>query len=112
MDNIKNDHYYIQKHPTGSDIIVMHMRNVDIEELLLSLRTMGSDYIAELTSELESVINKEVMETRERILHRIPRKNYTRIDEDATDKQLDLELLDLIKRCIKQYERKCGCLVF
>ena len=46
---------------------------------------MGSDYIAELTSELESVINKEVMETRERILTEYQEK-LSRIDEDATDK--------------------------
>ena len=38
MDNIKNDHYYIQKIQQDLTFIVMHMRNVDIEELLLSLR--------------------------------------------------------------------------
>lgn len=38
MDNIKNDHYYIQKLQQDLTFIVMHMRNVDIEELLLSLR--------------------------------------------------------------------------
>ena len=38
MDNIKNDHYYIQKLQHDLTFIVMHMRNVDIEELLLSLR--------------------------------------------------------------------------
>ena len=57
---------------------------------------MGSDYIAELTSELESVINKEVMETRERILTEYQEK-LSRIDEDATDKQLDFGTVDLIK---------------
>lgn len=38
MDNIKNDHYYIQKLQQDLTFIVMHMQNVDIEELLLSLR--------------------------------------------------------------------------
>lgn len=33
MDNIKNDHYYIQKLQQDLTFIVMHMRNVDIEEL-------------------------------------------------------------------------------
>ena len=57
---------------------------------------MGSDYIAELTSELESVINKEVMETGERILTEYQEK-LSRIDEDATDRQLDFGTVDLIK---------------
>ena len=38
MDNIKNDHYYIQKLQQDLTFIVKNMRNVDIEELLLSLR--------------------------------------------------------------------------
>lgn len=33
MDNIKNDHYYIQKLQQDLTFIVTHMRNVDIEEL-------------------------------------------------------------------------------
>lgn len=33
MDNIKNDHYYIQKLQQDLSFIVMHMKNVDIEEL-------------------------------------------------------------------------------
>lgn len=33
MDNIKNDHYYIQKLKQDLTFIATHMRNVDIEEL-------------------------------------------------------------------------------
>nr|WP_144364107.1 HepT-like ribonuclease domain-containing protein [Lacrimispora amygdalina] len=33
MDNIKNDHYYIQKLQQDLTFIATHMRNVDIEEL-------------------------------------------------------------------------------
>ena len=33
MDNVKNDAYYIQKLRKDLEFIVVHMRNVDIEEL-------------------------------------------------------------------------------
>ena len=68
----------------------------EAKRLVAQFTTMGSDYIAELTSELESVINKEVMETGERILTEYQEK-LSRIDEDATDRQLDFGTVDLIK---------------
>lgn len=33
MDNVKNDNYYIQKIRKDLEFIVIHMRNVDLEEL-------------------------------------------------------------------------------
>ncbi|MBE5951282.1 MAG: DUF86 domain-containing protein [Lachnospiraceae bacterium] len=33
MDNVKNDHYYIQKIRKDLEFIVIHMRDVDAEEL-------------------------------------------------------------------------------
>ena len=33
MDNVKNDTYYLQKITQDLEFIVVHMRNVDIEEL-------------------------------------------------------------------------------
>lgn len=33
MDNVKNDYYYIQKIRQDLEFIVIHMRNVDLEEL-------------------------------------------------------------------------------
>ncbi len=33
MDNIKNDNYYIHKLQQDLNFIIMHMRNVDLEEL-------------------------------------------------------------------------------
>ena len=33
MDNLKNDFYYIQKIQKDLEFIVLHMQNVDIEEL-------------------------------------------------------------------------------
>ncbi len=33
MDNVKNDNYYLKKIHEDLEFIVLHMRNVDIEEL-------------------------------------------------------------------------------
>ncbi|MDD7176565.1 MAG: hypothetical protein SPG09_10545 [Lachnospiraceae bacterium] len=33
MDNVKNDHYYIQKIKQDLEFIVVHMQNVDLEQL-------------------------------------------------------------------------------
>ncbi len=68
----------------------------EAKRLVSQFTIMSSDYIAELTSELESVINQEVMETGERILNEYQEK-LVKIDEDATDKQLDFGTVDLIK---------------
>lgn len=64
--------------------------------LVNQFAVMSSDYIAELTSELESAINHEVMETGEKILSEYQDK-LAKVDEGTTDKQLDFATLDLIK---------------
>lgn len=64
--------------------------------LINQFSLMSSDAIAELTVELESVINQEVMETGERILLEYQEK-LTKIDEKATGKQLNFGTVDLIK---------------
>lgn len=69
---------------------------VEAKRLVNQFTMMSSDYIAELTSELESAINQEVMETGERILSEYQEK-LTKIDEGSTDKQLDFDTVDLIK---------------
>lgn len=68
----------------------------EAKRLVSQFTIMSSDYIAELTSELESVINQEVMETGERLLKEYQEK-LARIDEGATDKELDFDTVDLIK---------------
>lgn len=70
----------------------------EAKRLVGQFTIMSSDCIAELTSELESVINREVMETGEHILMEYQEK-LEKIDEDATNKQLDFGTADLIKRC-------------
>lgn len=64
--------------------------------LVNQFAVISSDYIAELTSELESAINHEVMETGEKILSEYQDK-LAKMDEGTTDKQLDFATLDLIK---------------
>lgn len=57
---------------------------------------MSSDCIAEITSDLESAINHEVMETGSKILNEYQEK-LTKIDESSNEKQLDFNTVDLIK---------------
>ena len=68
----------------------------EAKRLVSQFTMMSSDYIAELTSELESAINREVMETGEQILTEYQEK-LSKIDEESTDKQLDFDTVDLIK---------------
>lgn len=68
----------------------------EAKRLVTQFSLMSSDAIAELTSELESVINQEVMGTGEKILLEYQEK-LSKIDEGATDKQLDFGTVDLIK---------------
>lgn len=68
----------------------------EAKRLVNQFTMMSSDYIAELTSELESAINQEVMETGEQILTEYQEK-LAKIDEESTAKQLDFDTVDLIK---------------
>lgn len=74
---------------------VITSRN-EAKRLVNQFTTLSSDSIAELTSELESVINKEVIETGEQILFEYQEK-LNKIDESASNKQLDFNTVDLIK---------------
>lgn len=68
----------------------------EAKRLVNQFTMMSSDYIAELTSELESAINQEVMEIGEEILTEYQEK-LAKIDEESSDKQLDFDTVDLIK---------------
>lgn len=78
--------------PYGDEIT----NKAEAKRLVNQFLIMSSDAIAELTSELESVINQEVMGIGERILLEYQDK-LSKIDEGATDKQLDFGTVDLIK---------------
>lgn len=68
----------------------------EAKRLVNQFTMMSSDYIAELTSEMESAINQEVMETGEKILTEYQEK-LAKIDEKSTERQLDFDTVDLIK---------------
>lgn len=68
----------------------------EVRRLVKQFSILSSDSIAEMTAELESVINHEVIETGEKILLEYQEK-LSKIDEEATDKKLDFETVDLIK---------------
>lgn len=68
----------------------------EAKRLVSQFTMMSSDGIAELTSELESVINREVMKTGEQILLDYQEK-LAKIDNESEDKQLDFGTADLIK---------------
>lgn len=68
----------------------------EAQRLVKQFTNVSSDAIAKLTTELESVINNEIVETGEQILREYSDK-LTRIDSEAGGKQLDFNTEDLIK---------------
>ncbi len=79
----------------------------EAKRLVSQFTMMSSDSIAELTSELESVINQEVMETGERILTEYQEK-LSKFDEDAADRQLDFDTVDLIKGALNNMKENAA----
>lgn len=69
---------------------------VEAKRLVNQFTIMSSDYIAELTSELEIAINQEVMETGKRILTEYQVK-LAKIDEESDDKRLNFDTIDLVR---------------
>ncbi|MGN0500759.1 MAG: dynamin family protein [Ruminococcus sp.] len=68
----------------------------EAKRLVNQFSTFSSDAMAELTSELESVINNEIVSTGERLLMEYQEK-VSKFDESSNDEQLDFRTLDLIK---------------
>lgn len=68
----------------------------EAKRLVNQFSTFSSDAMAELTSELESVINREIVGTGERLLMEYQEK-VSQLDESSNDEQLEFQTLDLIK---------------
>lgn len=68
----------------------------EAKRLVNQFSTFSSDAIAELTSELESVINNEIVSTGERLLMEYQEK-LSKFDESSSDEHLDFQTIDLIK---------------
>lgn len=72
----------------------------EAKRLVNQFSVFCSDAMAELASELESVINSEIVNTGERLLMEYQDKLF-RFDESSTDEQLDFQTVDLIKGSLK-----------
>lgn len=72
----------------------------EAKRMVTQFSTFGSDAMAELTSELESVINSEIVATGERLLMEYQEK-ISKFDESCADEQLDFKTVDLIKGALK-----------
>lgn len=68
----------------------------EAKRLVNQFSTFSSDAMAELTAELESVINSEIVTTGERLLMEYQEK-LSKFDESSSDEHLDFQTVDLIK---------------
>lgn len=72
----------------------------EAKRLVNQFSTFSSDAMAELTSELESVINNEIVNTGERLLMEYQEK-LSKFDESSSDEHLDFQTVDLIKGALQ-----------
>lgn len=72
----------------------------EAKRLVMIFSTYSSDAMAKLTSELESVINSEIVSTGERLLMEYQDK-VSKFDDSTGDEQLDFQTVDLIKGALK-----------
>lgn len=68
----------------------------DVKRLINQFSSLGSSTMAELTSELESVINREIIQTGEQLLLEYQSK-VSRIDDSCSGGKLDFRTVDLVK---------------
>lgn len=105
MDNIKNDHYYIQKIKQDLTFIVVHMKDVDIEELhtnevlldsMLFRMIQLSDNAKKLTDEykqkLENIPWNAIYGLRNRIVH-----DYGNVDLNVIFETLKKDIPELLE---------------
>ena len=68
----------------------------EAKRLVSQFSVFSSDTMAELTSELESAINNEIVATGKRLLAEYQEK-LAKFDDGASDEQLDFQTVDLVK---------------
>lgn len=106
MDNIKNDHYYLDKIKTDLAFIVKHMKNVDLQELnenevLLDSMLFRMIQISENAKKLSAdyKISKrelpwdEMSGLRNRIVH-----DYGNVDLDIVYETLKYDIPELLEQ--------------
>ena len=110
MDNIKNDHYYIQKLQQDLAFIVTHMRNVDIEELseneilqdsMLFRMIQISENAKKLTEEYKAehteIPWKAIYGLRNRIVH-----DYGNVDLEVVYETLKNDIPELLEMILTE----------
>lgn len=75
----------------------------EAKRLIAQFAEMSSNAIAQMSAELESVINHEVVETGEKMLLEYQEK-LTRFDEDSAGEALEFDTVDLIKGALKNMQ--------
>lgn len=75
----------------------------EAKRLIAQFAEISSNAIAQMSAELESVINHEVVETGEKMLLEYQEK-LTRFDEDSTSEALEFDTVDLIKGALKNMQ--------
>ncbi len=70
--------------------------DTEVKRLVKHFANLSSNSMAELVANLESIINKEIVETGGKILSEYQQK-LSKIDESANNKRLDFSTIDLIK---------------
>lgn len=79
----------------------------DAERLVQQFATMTTDYIAEMTAELEAVIDHEVVESGKCMLAEYQEK-LLKIDENAGGRELDFSTADLIRGALSNMKEKAA----
>lgn len=75
----------------------------EAKRLVMQFAEISSNAIAQMSAELESVINHEVVDTGEKMLLEYQEK-LTRFDEDSANNELDFNTVDLIKGALKNMQ--------
>lgn len=102
MEKIKQKAYQLQVNATAKRGMLFRPYGENItsrdeaKRLVNQFSAFSLDAMAELTSELESVINKEIVITGKRLLAEYQEK-LTKFDDGASDMQLDFQTIDLVK---------------
>ena len=105
MDNIKNDHYYIQKLQQDLTFIATHMRNVNIEELgkneilqdsmlfrMIQISENAKKLTEEYKMEYAGIPWKAIYGLRNRIVH-----DYGNVDLEVVYETLTNDIPELLE---------------
>ena len=105
MDNIKNDHYYIQKLQQDLTFIATHMRNVNIEELgkneilqdsmlfrMIQISENAKKLTEEYKMEYAGIPWKAIYGLRNRIVH-----DYGNVDLEVVYETLKNDIPELLE---------------